>query len=160
MCRRKTRASAWRHHQSVGASRSDASRTSGHAVFTLTVRRRVVDGSMQECHLALVDLGAAEIAPPGSEAGARRTRLGSPRASAREARPANVSLSALHKCIGALGDACVDALGANAAVLLANHGSVAVGPDLDAALYNARRLEQLASSKIGVDRAVGNEAYG
>ena len=49
-----------------------------------------------------------------------------------------------YHCYGtqALGDACVAALGANAAVLLANHGSVTVGPDLDAALYNARRLER------------------
>jgi L-fuculose-phosphate aldolase len=45
---------------------------------------------------------------------------------------------------GALADACAAALGGDGAVLLANHGVVAVGPDLDRALLVADAVEQVA----------------
>jgi L-fuculose-phosphate aldolase len=45
---------------------------------------------------------------------------------------------------GALADACVAALAGDGAVLLANHGVVAVGPDLDRALLVADAVEQVA----------------
>jgi L-fuculose-phosphate aldolase len=45
---------------------------------------------------------------------------------------------------GALADACVAALGGDGAVLLANHGVVAVGHDLDRAMLVADAVEQVA----------------
>jgi L-fuculose-phosphate aldolase len=45
---------------------------------------------------------------------------------------------------GALADACAAALGGDGAVLLANHGVVAVGPDLERALLVADAVEQVA----------------
>jgi L-fuculose-phosphate aldolase len=45
---------------------------------------------------------------------------------------------------GELADACVAALADDGAVLLANHGVVAVGPDLDRALLVADAVEQVA----------------
>jgi L-fuculose-phosphate aldolase len=45
---------------------------------------------------------------------------------------------------GELADACVAALGGDGAVLLANHGVVAVGPGLDRALLVADTVEQVA----------------
>jgi len=45
---------------------------------------------------------------------------------------------------GELAGACVAALGADGAVLLANHGVVAVGPGLDRALLVAEAVEQVA----------------
>jgi L-fuculose-phosphate aldolase len=45
---------------------------------------------------------------------------------------------------GELAGACVAALAGDAAVLLANHGVVAVGPDLDRALLVAEAVEEVA----------------
>lgn len=42
----------------------------------------------------------------------------------------------------AVGEATLKALGNNHAALMANHGAVVVGPDLETAMYNAERLER------------------
>ena len=73
--------------------RSDAAATA-HTLFTLTLHRRMDDGTTRDCALQVVDIGAAEPHP----------RPGSARPPADHAREKNASLTALNRCINALAE--------------------------------------------------------